>query len=346
MSTPETSAPAEIGIAEAAERFMALSEGPKPKPTANNPPEAAAEVEEAEATAGEAEETYSDSDEAPEVQAEGSQDEDAAEQAGEDEENTGQDLDPDTLVTVKVGGKTMQVKLREALNGYQRLSDYSRNMETVRQERLQVEAAKQEIGQAEERYRQLLPALEQQLMQLMPQEPNWAELHAKDPINFPLYEKQWRDHQERLAAIRSEQHRLASDAAEKEASALRKMVEDGRKQLLDRVPEWRDQDKWEKARQGLREYGRKIGYSDEELSQAYDPRAVIVLDKARKYDELMANRPKPQHPGQNAPKPMKTGSTAAIPRQNTQFNKARERLKSSGKVEDAAALFGLLGSRR
>ncbi len=346
MNASEQSAPAEIGLAEAANRIAGLSEGSTAQPEPKRREEAPAEAEEAEASAGYPDETLLEDGEALEAQAEGPSDDDAGETVEEGEEQAAQDLDPDTLVTVKIDGKTMQVKLKEALSGYQRLSDYSRKMEFLRQEKTAFEGERQQVVVERQQYGQLLNALQQQLQQLVPQEPNWEELHRNDPLNFPIVEKQWRDYKERMTAVQAEQQRLAMIAAQQETEQTRQLVDQGRNILLEKVPEWRDQAKWEKARVELRDYGRKIGYSDEELSQAYDPRAVLVLDKARRYDALMANRPKPQVQGQNAPKPLRAGSTASSPRQAPQISRMRERLKQSGSVDDAAALFGLLSNRK
>jgi hypothetical protein len=236
-----------------------------------------------------------------------------------------------------------QVTLKEAREGYQRQSDYSRNMNAIREEKQEVEAVRQQAKALEETYAQLIPALRQQLESMMPQEPDWEKLHREDPLNYPLIRDQWRDYQERLVATRAEQERLSYQRQQEEQAQLRKIVEEGQKWLVEKNPEWRDAKKWDDARSKLKDYGRKVGYTDEELAQAYDPRALLVLDKARKYDELMANRPKPQK--QEGPKPMKAGTAASSPRKTTEITRMKQRLAKTGSVDDAAAFFGLLDRR-
>jgi hypothetical protein len=345
MSGAEQSQPSEIGIAEAADRMAALMGGPEAEPAPAKSQPAPAETEEVEASAEDVEETPSYDGEAAETdEVEASSEEDATEPAEDDEDSSERELSDDTLVTVKIDGKTQQITLKEAREGYQRQSDYSRNMNALREEKQEVEAAREQAKILEAQYAQLIPALRQQLEQMMPQEPDWEKLHREDPLNYPLIRDQWRDYQERLAATRAEQERLSYLRQQEEQTQLRKIVEEGQKWLTEKNPEWRDAKKWDEARSKLKDYGRKIGYTDEELAQAYDPRALLVLDKARKYDELMANRPKPQK--QEGPKPMKAGTAASSPRKTTEITRMKQRLAKTGSVDDAAAFFGLLDSRR
>lgn len=343
MNTAEQSQPSEIGIAEAADRMAALLGGEaEPKPAKSQV--APAETEEVEASAEDVEETPSYDGEAAETdEVDASSEEDATETAEDDEDSSEGEPSDDTLITVKIDGKMQQVTLKEAREGYQRQSDYSRNMNAIREEKQEVEAVRQQAKALEETYAQLIPALRQQLESMMPQEPDWEKLHREDPLNYPLIRDQWRDYQERLVATRAEQERLSYQRQQEEQAQLRKIVEEGQKWLVEKNPEWRDAKKWDDARSKLKDYGRKVGYTDEELAQAYDPRALLVLDKARKYDELMANRPKPQK--QEGPKPMKAGTAASSPRKTTEITRMKQRLAKTGSVDDAAAFFGLLDRR-
>lgn len=340
MATAEQSQPSELGLAEAADRFAALMDAPAAQPEPAKKKEANAEVEETEAPADTVDETTSEDEEAPD---EGSSEEEETEDVGATDDEQ-EDISDDTLVTVKIDGKTQQITLKEAIAGYQRNADYSKKMQAVAETRRAVEAEKQEVGVARAQYGQRLAELEAQLAQFVPQEPNWEELHREDPINYPIIRDQWRDYKERLAQTQAERAQYEQNLRLEEQRRLKLIVDEGLKYIQEKNPEWRDEAAWNKAKQQLREYGQKVGYSDEELRAAYDPRALLVLDKARKYDELMANRPKPQK--QQGPKPIKSGNAASSPQRSTDVNRMRQRLKSSGHVNDAAALFGLLDNRR
>ena len=337
MADTEQSPGGEIGVDEAANR-MALLMDAEANPDAAQA-SADAEAEEAEATEYDAVETEPD-DEAPDAAEASADDGEEAEYAETDDEEAQQELSPDTLITVKIDGKEEQVTIKEAVQGYQRQADYSRRMNEVRDQRVALQAEQQTIGKERSQYAVLLGALQEQLTSMVPREPDWARLHEEDPHNFPLIEKQWRDYKERVQATESERRRVAGLQQEQEQNNLRAMVDQGRQYLAQQVPEWQDEGKWNETRGKLVDYGQTIGYSPAELSQAYDPRAILVLDKARRYDELTANRPKPNRA--TAPKPMRSGSNVSSPRAQTDFVRARKRLAQSGSVDDAARLFGLL----
>jgi hypothetical protein len=340
MSTNEQSQPSELGLADAAAAIAAL-DAPPAQPEPERKAKAPAEVEETEASAESVDETASEEDEAPQDDGSSSEEETEEVEATDDDQDDDQE---ETLVTVKINGKEQQISLKEAIAGYQRNADYSQKTQALAQERKALEAERNNVLVERTQYSQLLNALGQQLQQFVAQEPNWEELHRNDPLNYPIIRDQWRDYKDRLAATQVEQARLQQISEIENQGRLRDIVVQGQNYLREKVPEWRDEKTWESAKVKLREYGKKVGYTEEELRQAYDPRALIVLDKARKYDELVANRPKPVKG--NTPKPMKSGGKSNVPTRSTDFARASQRLKSSGHVNDAAALFGLLDSKK
>jgi len=340
MSLTEQSQTREIGVSEAANRMAALLGGDEPKPTAQQGA-APAEAQEAEATADEVIETPVQ-DEGHAVEASDGTEE--TEYVGDQEGGTEENLSPESLVTVKIDGQTQQIPLKEALEGYQRQSDYSRRMNQLREEKVAFEQESEAVRTERQQYATLIEALDQQLQQLMPQEPDWERLHREDPLNFPLVEKQWRDYQSRMAATKAEKERLSYLQQKEEQDRLKTIVEQGRQYLVKQVPEWNDADKWNEARTRLKEYGQQVGYSEDELAQAYDPRAILVLEKARKYDMLMAKKPQPDK--KEGPKPLRSGNVASAPKQQTEVARAKMRLSKTGSVDDAAKLFGLMESRR
>jgi hypothetical protein len=342
MSESEQSRPSELGLEQAATAILGLSDGPEPQPKPRKDVKASAEVEETEAAADEDDETSYDDEQASEEDSSDDEESESVEAAEDDAEEA---PDPDSLVTVKINGKTQKVTLKEAIDGYQRQADYQGKTQALAEQRKAVESERRQTEEYRNYYAQQLQVMDQQLQQILPQEPNWEQLHRDDPINFPFIEKQWRDLKERAAYTQAEQARISAIASHEEQAQLRHLVDEGRKFIVEKMPEWKDESKWNAARGQLREYGQKIGYTPEELAQAYDPRAILVLEKARRYDALQANKPKPQQAA-NGPKPLKAGNVASSPRQSTDIAKVKQRLKSSGSVNDAAALFGMLDTRR
>lgn len=341
MSDAEQSQPSELGLAEAASRISLLMDG-SPQPEAREARSSPAEVEETEATA----EAVDDAPEESELAS--SEDESdiegEAEEADGPEDSEDEQKEDDSLYTVVIDGKEQKVSLQEALAGYQRQADYTRKTQEVAERSKAIQAQEQSLEQMRSQYEASINMLAQEMQRYLPQEPDWEKLHQDDPINFPIIEKQWRDYKTNLAAVQQEQFRVQQEATQKEMLQRQRIVEEGTKYIFEKMPDWKDQGKWNEARSQLREYGQKVGYTEEELNAALDPRAILVLDKARRWDALQANRPQPQKAA--APKPMRPGTQASSPRKQTDVMRVKQRLKSSGRVEDAAAIFMMLDSKR
>jgi hypothetical protein len=324
------------GIADAAESFEALLAGEFPD---NETPKGAtksneAPADEAEAFEGEIEgdETAASSEE-PDAD---SGDEPVAEEDGsEDSESEAQ------FVTVTINGKAEQVSLDEAVKGYQRQRDYSQKTAALAEERRALETNYQQVLEERSQYAQLLGALQQQLAQLQPQEPDWQRLYDTDPLEYVRQKDLWREKSEKMSAAQYEQQRLQAIQLQEQQAGIAQLVQQNRHKMVEMIPAWRDAQKWEADRTKLVDYGKKLGFSDQELGQAYDHRAIVALYKAMQYDNLVAKRPQAAPP--RGPRTAPVGSASSAPKSTNEYSKAKQRLAGSGKVGDAAILMeGLL----
>lgn len=330
MTTSDTPAQG-IGLSEAASQFEAILSGSAGKQTPD---------------AETADESPAD-DQAEALDASYSEDETLADEASaDDEEATATDEEDDDttepqdqLVTVVIDGKEQQIPLKEAIAGYQRQADYSRKTMAVSELRKQVEAEANQIQQERAQYAQLLGALQQQLQETVQREPDWERLYAEDPLEYVRQKDLYRENQERFQAATAEQQRVMSMMQQSQVQQLKEVVKQGREQLSEKIPAWKDTARWEQDRVKLRSYAQKeLGYGEEEVSQVYDPRAVVALYKAMRFDEIMAKRPAPN--AQTGPKPMRAGSPQTAPaRRTSEITRQKQRLAQSGSVKDAAKLF-------
>jgi hypothetical protein len=302
------------------------------------------EAPQQEAEAGQAEVLEADaSDETPETEeADAAEtDEGADDEADADaEEGTQLELPLDALVTVKIAGKEEQVQLKEAIAGYQRQADYSRKTAELADARRAFVEEVEQVRTERAQYATLLTALEQQIAQVAPAQPDWETLKREDPLEYAIKREEFREQQEKLAAINAEKARLQALRAREEQEALYNVVEVERDKLAQALPAARDAKAWETTRKSLREYGNQLGYSDEELAQAYDHRAVVALYKAMQYDRLMNKQPKKAATIQaSRTKTVVPGSTNTPPRKVSDLTRAKQRLAQTGSVKDAAAIF-------
>jgi hypothetical protein len=313
-------------LEDAAKRMEGLLDLPD-----NQDDQADAAVDEAPDTEGVAAETASEETTADEAGA------DKVEAAEADEDTEATDAEQPQMVTIKIDGKTETVPLDEALQGYQRHRDYSRKTADLANDRRQVEEQAKAVLEERQTYATMLVALRDQLKTSQEAEPNWDEVYQADPVGYARRRDEYRDKQDKLAAANFELQRLQSVQQQENAENLKKVVADGRTKMFDLNPAWKDQKVWEADRQRLVQYAAQVaGYSNEEIAQAYDPRAIVLLHKARLYDELMAKRPKPA-----VGTGPRVASAGAAPAQGnvTRLNAAQQRLAKSGRIADAAKVW-------
>lgn len=330
-------------IDNAMQAILALDTGKKPdKPEKKEKP-AAAKAEEPAPQQAQAEDA-----EQEEPEAETASDEDDAEDAPSDQaddDEADDASDDETLYTVKIDGKEEKVSLKEALAGYQRQQDYTRAKQAVAEEKRAFQSEAQRVIEKEQVYDQLVPALVQRMQAYMPQPPDPSLIDVNPSAYLrqkEVYEREMGDMQ---AAMQEHQRRQA-EQQEESAKRLQAYVAENAAKLTELVPEWKDTKTAERERSKVRDYLKGRGFSDKEISQAYDARLVAIAVDGMTYRDLLASKPKQVAPV--AEKPMNpTAPSTTERKQNSkqkQLQAAKSRLRASGKVEDAAsAILSLLG---
>ena len=278
-------------------------------------------------------------DEELDVQDDESSDETTDEQS-EDSDETEEDEQPQVF-SVKVDGKEIEVTLEELQQGYSRTQDYTRKTQQIAETRKAVEAEAAAIRAEREQYAQLLGALQQQLESAGEQPIDWDRLYAEDPIEWVRQRELVRDKQERQAAIQSEQQRLSQLTAQQRADEMKATLAKESEELIKAVPEWKDPKKAKAEKQMLIEFGQKIGYSEDELKNVFDHRAVITLRKAALYDQMVSKRKDIKPVVNNGPRPVKPSAAGRVS-PTTEGTRAKQRLAKTGRVDDAARAIELL----
>lgn len=278
-------------------------------------------------------------DEELDVQDDESSDETKDEQS-EDSDEAEEDEQPQVF-TVKVDGKEIEVTLDELQKGYSRTQDYTRKTQQIAEARKAVEAETAAIRAEREQYAQLLGALQQQLESAGEQPVDWDRLYAEDPIEWVRQRELARDKQERKAAIQSEQQRLSQLTVQQQTEEMKAKLAQEQELLISAVPEWKDPQKAKAEKALLVEFGRKIGFSEDELKNVYDHRAVIALRKAALYDQMVSKRKDIKPVVNNGPRPVKPSAAGRVS-STTEGTRAKQRLAKTGRVDDAAKAIELL----
>ena len=140
----------------------------------------------------------------------------------------------------------------------------------------------------------------------------------------------------KIQLIQNEQARLAQETRQHQANQQAHFVAEQSKMLVEKVKEFSDPKKAEQIKNDIRSFGKSVGFTDNELSQVYDHRHVVLLQKAMMYDKLQKSNPSVSKKVANAPKMAKKGNKVA----NTDvYTKQKKRLKSSGSLDDATSVF-------
>ncbi len=291
----------------------------------------------AEAEAPEAEEAAEDQSELEdEVEADRPETSDEGEDDAATEEEPEGEEGGDQKFPVKVNGKVLEVTLDELKNGYSRTSDYHAKTQALAEERKGFQAERAQVQAEREQYAQLLPALAAQLQAALPQPPDKA-LRETDPARYFIEKDEYESSLAKLNAAAQEYERVNAANQAEQLKALQQQVADAAKRLPDLIPAWKDAKVFERDRVALRAFLQKSGYSEDEINAAYDPRAIVNAWKAMRYDELTSKKLKADAPIQKAVRP--AAAPAEKPARYREDREVRERLKQTGRVEDAAMLI-------
>lgn len=249
--------------------------------------------------------------------------------------------EPTPTYKVKVGKEEMDVPLDELLKGYSRTSDYTRKTQEVAEARKAVEAERQKIEEAarlRDTYAQRLQVIEQMLSQGEKGE-DLAALKESDPIGYAVKVAEQTEREKQLAAVRAEQQRIAQQQQAEQSQRLQAHLQAEALKLQEAIPEMSDPAKSQAIKTDIRNYAKKIGFSDEELAQVYDSRAVTALYKAMQFDKLTQGKADAVKKVAQAPRMMRPGTFTPEARESSEAKKLREQLRRSGKKNDAARIF-------
>ena len=167
--------------------------------------------------------------------------------------------------------------------------------------------------------------------------PPSRELFNNDPIGYMdaklSYDEAMQNYQNQQYQIQQ----VTESQQQQMQIAQQHYLQGEMQQLAKVIPEFGDAKTASKLKEDLVQFGSKLGYSESELSEVMDHRAILVLQKAMKYDQLVEGKSKATQKASNArpmvkPGTKKTGRTgAAKQRQN-----AQARMNKTGSIDDVA----------
>ena len=240
------------------------------------------------------------------------------------------------IFPVTINGQKYEVNQEELINGYQRQADYSRKTEELSIERKQQEDQIRREREALQSQLANISTLEQSLRTQLDTEMasiDFDKMYEEDPSGAARLQYQMQKRQRDLEASRQQ-------LQQSQQEEYQKYIQEQEKQMYLKMPEMKDPEKASTVRTDMKRYLTDTGYSQAEVANLTDHRMLLILKDAMAYRKLQATKPGLAKKVSNAPKVVKSGTAKtksekfAIKR-----NEGIKRLKKSGSLRDAAAIF-------
>ena len=265
----------------------------------------------------------------------------------DDEGPEEEQLDSDAPVyRITVDGEDMEVPLDELISGYHRTATFTKRSAALGEEKAAFQqhveafgAHKNALMQERQEYSGVLEQLRQQ-MESAAQPPNfdWDRLEREDPVQYLKLKVLERDRQDQVQAVQVEQQRMMQVQQQQAQEDMQRRLAGERTIVLEKIPEWSDSDLQANEQRKMLEHGKWVGYSDQELAELFDHRALVMLRDAWRYNELVNG--KKMKTATSKIGSVSAGNKETSRRTRSRHKKAaRQKLKKTGKISDAAELF-------
>ena len=268
-----------------------------------------------------------------------------AEYLGVAEDQVIETEDGKVFINVKVDGEQMQVPMQEVIKSYQlqkhvnnKSMQLSEHMKQAQQEYLAIRS------EATNRFHildKMTEALEAQFTAQYRQV-DWNRLRAENPAEFVALQKDFEMSQNQIRNAKQitlqQKQQIAEIERQREEALFQSNLFQQAEMALQAFPEWKDPVARQRETSAMRSFlSESYGYTEEDLNAVTDFRALQVIRDAMAYRQgkTVADK-KVEKP---VPKFQKAGRPAAAMAQMREAKARRSSLKTSGSVDDAAALI-------
>jgi len=248
-------------------------------------------------------------------------------------------------VRLKWNGEEIEKNLDEVVELAQQGYDYTKKTQSLADERKQIEAQAQAI-KAQESMLQERAALQSALIKDFAKitsvdesieqfnSVDWNALTDSDPVQAQKLFYQFSQLTNQRNKLVAELNQKQEFMAQQQQAQHRELLEKGVEQLKRDIPDWSA----ERAKE-LRDTGKAIGFTEQELSSVVDPRMVRVLWEASQFRKLQSSKPQTQNKVAGKPPVVKPGSKDSNAASKSEIRQLKENLSKRGRLEDAARLI-------
>jgi len=269
----------------------------------------------------------------------GEEDEVEVEMSDDDEADDEADQEAPVLYTVKVDGREEQVTLEDLQRGYSGQKYVQKGMQEAAAQKKQAE----EVYSALLAERQQLVDMYQQMQQgqfLSKPNPPSEELLAEDPIGYIEEKARYDKAVEQYNQQQGKMSEIMQQSEQARERAVQAYLQQEMQSLANVIPEFGDAQKASKLKNKLIDGGQNhYGYTQEEIGQIMDHRAIRVLNDAIKYREIVAGKSKAEQKAKGAKPVIKPGAKKNVNPSLKAMERQRAKFKKSGRIEDVIGLI-------
>lgn len=284
----------------------------------------------------------------PEVEPEDLQEEELAEEEeaelennevdeNEAEESIDEDQEAPEYYSVKVDGEEKQVSLDDLTRSYSGQAYIQKGMQEAANVKKEAESVYSALLQERQQMSELLNQIQSGQMIQAPQAPT-KELFNKDPIGYMEAKMLYDDAKAQFDQQQSYIQQAYTQQSQQMKYAKEVHLKGEMQKLSQIIPEFSNPEKAGKLKDDLISGGMRLGFSEAELAEVSDHRALVTLYKAMKYDQIIDGRGKAEQKSTGARKMIKPGAKKSTSLSKT---KARDgvaaRMKQTGDINDVAS---------
>jgi len=246
------------------------------------------------------------------------------------------------------GGENIEVEADEVKNLILRQKDYTQKTQSLAETRKQLDAERNSIRAIQQIGSELQQEYEalRKTEELEVDQEYWDRLKTDNPMQYMIEKQELQERNLERGKSQAKLNSLHQQMQNQQQLEFNQRLAEEQLKLAEAIPEWQDQQRAQEERTQLRAYGLSMGFSEKELSEVYDSRAVRVLRSAMKWEDLQSKKGSLKRKALQVPASAGATLAQANPRRkHTELTKAKQRLAKSGKRTDATAAFQLMLDR-
>lgn len=249
--------------------------------------------------------------------------------------------------TFNAAGEQVTVTLSELQKGYQKDAHFRRQTQELADQRRTMEAEQQQRAKDYEGNLTKLGHFFMEAKKLLAGDADSPEMHKLRSENVTEWNARMFDMQRRAGQVDqlfANAAKLYDEHQKKQSETSDKSLQELKTKELDKlysyIPDWDEGMNNKVSSYLMNEYG----YSLDDIKGVSDSRLVVLANKARQFDEMKKIGTKTKKKINKLPKLQKPTKGPVKPNNKKAVNvkKAQSRLKQTGKLRDAAALFNAM----